>query len=53
LEKEKSIKPPIIQKFSKNSRSDVQQAIDFIIECGFEVIHPDYSIDQKFREVSR
>jgi transposase len=53
LKKEKSMKPPIIQKFSKKSRSDVQQAIDFIIECGFEVIHPDSSLDRKFRGVSR
>jgi len=53
LKKAKSTKPPIVQKFSKNSRSDVQQAIDFIIECGFEVIHPDSSLDQKFREVGR
>jgi transposase len=49
----KSTKPPIVQKFSKNSRSDVQQAIDFIIECGFRVIHPDFTLDRKFREVSR
>jgi transposase len=53
LKNTKSTKPPIVQKFSKNSRSDVQQAIDFIIECGFRVIHPDFTLDRKFREVSR
>lgn len=49
----KSTKPPVVQKFSKNSSSDVQQAIDFIIECGFRVIHPDFTLDRKFRGVSR
>jgi transposase len=53
LKNTKSTKPPVVQKFSKNSRSDVQQAIDFIIECGFRVIHPDFTLDRKFREVSR
>jgi len=53
LKNTKSTKPPIVQKFSKNSSSDVQQAIDFIIECGFRVIHPDFTLDRKFREVSR
>ena len=52
LKNAKPTKPPVVQKFSKNSRSDVQKAIDFIIECGFEVIHPDSSLDQKFRGVS-
>jgi transposase len=49
----KSTKPPVVLKFSKNSSSDVQQAIDFIIECGFRVIHPDFTLDRKFRGVSR
>jgi len=49
----KSIKPPVVQKFAKNSSSDVQQAIDFIIECGFRVIHPDFTLDRKFRGVSQ
>ena len=53
LKNTKSTKPPVVQKFSKNSRSDVQQAIDFIIECGFRVIHPDFTLDRKFRGVSR
>jgi transposase len=53
IKKAKSTKPPNFQKFSQNSRSDVQQAIDFIIECGFEVIYPDSSLDQKFRGVIR
>jgi len=52
LNNAKPTKPLIIQKFSKNSGSDVQQAIDFINECGFEVIHLDSSRDQKFREVN-
>lgn len=53
LKNPKSTKPPVVQKFSKNSRSDVQQAIDFIIECGFKVIYPDSTLDQKFLGVSR
>jgi transposase len=53
LKNPKSIKPPVVQKFSKKSRSDVQQAIDFIIECGFKVIYPDSTLDQKFLGVSR
>jgi len=48
LKNPKSTKQPVVLKFSKNSRSDVQQAIDFIIECGFKVIYPDSTLDQKF-----
>jgi len=53
LKSVKSTKPPVVQKFSKNSSTDVQQAIDFIIECGFKVIHPGSILDQKFQGVSR
>jgi transposase len=52
LKNAKSTKPSVVQKFSKNSPTDVQQAIDFIIECGFKVIHPDSILDQKFQGVS-
>lgn len=49
----KSIKQPVVQKFSKNSPTDVQQAIDFIINCGFKVIYPDSALNQKLRGVRR
>lgn len=52
LKNAKSTKPPVVKKFSKNSPTDVQQAIDFIIECGFKVFQPDSNLDQKFRGVS-
>ena len=48
----KSTKPQVVQKLSKNSPTDVQQAIDFIVECGFKVIHPESTLDQKFRGVT-
>jgi transposase len=53
LKNAKSIKPPVVQKFSKNSPADVQQAIDFIINCGFKVIYPDSALNQKLRGVRR
>lgn len=49
----KPAKPPVIQKFLKNSSTDVQQAIDVIINCGFKVIYPDSALDQKLLGVRR
>ncbi|MFA6331723.1 MAG: IS110 family transposase [Methanoregula sp.] len=47
----KSIKPPVVKKFSKNSPTDVQQAIDFIVKSGFKVIYPDSILEQNLRGV--
>jgi hypothetical protein len=53
LKSAKLTKPRPVQKFSKNSPSDIQKAIDFILDSGFKVIYPDATLDQNFRGVSR
>jgi len=53
LKSAKLTKPRPVQKFSKNSPSDIQKAIDFILDAGFKVIYPDTTLDQNFRRLSR
>lgn len=53
IKNQKSTKMPVVHKFSKKSRADVQRAIDFIVECGLEVIYPDSTLDQKLQGVNR
>jgi hypothetical protein len=38
-----------VQKFLKNSPSDIQKAIDFILDSGFKAMYPDATPDQNFR----
>lgn len=47
--KSAKLRPLAAQKFSKNSPSDIQKAIDFIIDSGFKVIYQDATLDKNFR----
>ncbi len=49
----KQPKRPVIQKVTRDSKMDIQTAIDFIVEHGFKVIHPDSVLEQNLREGSR
>jgi hypothetical protein len=53
MENAKQIKRPVIQKSTRDSKMNIQQAIDFIVECGFKVILPDSVLEQNLRGVSR
>ncbi len=53
MENAKKTKLPIIQKSTRDSKVDIQKAIDFIVECGFKVIYPDSVLEQNLRGVSR
>jgi len=53
MENAKKTKLPIIQKSTRDSKEDIQKAIDFIVECGFKVIYPDSVLEQNLRGVSR
>jgi transposase len=53
MENAKQIKRPVIQKSTRDSKMNIQQEIDFIVECGFKVIYPDSVLEQNLRGVSR
>jgi len=53
MENAKKTKLPIIQKSTRDSKVDIQKAIDFIVECGFKVIYPDSVLEQNLRGVRR
>jgi transposase len=53
MENAKQIKRPVIQKSTRDSKMNIQQEIDFIVECGFKVILPDSVLEQNLRGVSR
>jgi len=53
MENAKKNKRPNIQKSTRDSKRDIQKAIDFIVECGFKVIYPNSVLEQSLRDVSR